>query len=194
MKELLETLIEWGVTGVFVAALLDGAGVPVPSGVDVLLVLLAKQLPDKAASLAAMAVVGSTLGNLFLFWLARRGGQKYLDKKSAGKRSRRFRAWFDRYGLLTVFVSALVPLPIMPMKIFVLCAGALGSTVRAFLMSFVGARIARYAGLAYLGQSMGEDAIGYLRQNAWYLAAFAAALFLVLYLLIRFADRRQRTA
>jgi hypothetical protein len=58
-----------------------------------------------------------------------------------------------------------------------------------FVLAFIAARIPRYLGLALLGQAMGDDAIGYLRANVWYLAAFAAVLLLVLMVLARFADR-----
>src|SRR5688500_19839856 len=48
--------------------------------------------------------------------ISRRGGEWYLRKRGSNPRSQRFRRWFDKYGLLTVFISALVPLPVMPMK------------------------------------------------------------------------------
>lgn len=194
MKKLAAWLVALGPAGVFLAALLDGAGVPVPGGVDVLLVFLGNQLPHQVYLLAALAVTGSVIGNLLLFALARRGGQRFLEKRSKGKRQQQFRRWFDRYGLLTVFISALVPLPVMPMKIFVLCAGALGSSPRAFLLTFTAARIPRYIGLALLGRAMGDHALLYLRQHALHLTAFAVLLFAFLMLLIRMADRRRASA
>jgi membrane protein DedA with SNARE-associated domain len=115
----------------------------------------------------------------------------FLEKRAKGKRQQQFRHWFDRYGLLTVFISAMVPLPIMPMKIFVLCAGALGSRTGAFLMTFVGARIPRYLGLVLLGRAMGDNALVYLRGHVWHLTAFAAVLFAVLMTLVKMADRRR---
>jgi undecaprenyl-diphosphatase len=191
MKELIARLIAMGPAGVFVAAWLDGAGVPVPGGVDVLVVFLSTQLPEQIYLMAGLAVLGSVLGNLVLFWLARRGGQMFLEKRSQSKAQKRFRHWFDRYGLLTVFISALVPLPVMPMKIFVICAGALGSNPIAFLFTFIGGRIPRYLGLALLGRAMGDNAIDYLREHVWYLTAFAVGLFLVLMILVKIADQRR---
>jgi membrane protein DedA with SNARE-associated domain len=188
MREFVNNLLDWGASGLLAAALLDGAGLPIPGGVDLLIAFLASRSPDAIALLTVVAVLGSTAGNLFLFSLARRGGQIYLEKRSRGKRSRRFRNWFDRYGLLTVFIAALVPLPVMPLKIFVLSAGALGSKPLAFVLTFVGARVPRYLGLAMLGRQMGADAIGYLRANAWNLLFFAIALFLLLYLIVKVAD------
>jgi membrane protein YqaA with SNARE-associated domain len=192
MKEFLASLVSSGLSGMFLAALLDGAGVPVPGGVDVLIVYLANRMPEQLLWLTFVAVLGSVTGNLFLYSIARRGGQLFLDKRASSGRAKKFRRWFDRYGLATVFVSALVPLPIMPMKIFVFCAGALGSDPLRFVLVFVSARIPRYLGLAMMGRAMGEDALGYLRENVWYLAGFAALLLLVLMALVRLAERGNR--
>jgi membrane protein YqaA with SNARE-associated domain len=189
MKAFLASLTASGLSGMFLAALLDGAGVPVPGGVDVLIVYLANRMPEQLLWLTFVAVLGSVTGNLFLYAIARRGGQMFLEKRASSPRARKFRHWFDRYGLATVFVSALVPLPIMPMKIFVFCAGALGADPLRFVLIFVCARIPRYLGLAMMGRAMGEDALGYLKEHVWYLAAFAALLLLVLMALVKFAER-----
>ncbi len=188
MKKLLASLIAMGPTGLFLLAILDGAGLPVPGGVDVLVVFLASQHPAYAYQLAAFAVTGSVLGNLILFAIARKGGQLYIDKRTISGNGARFRKWFHHYGLLTVFIAALVPLPVMPMKIFVLCSGALGSNILAFVGVFFFARALRYCGLAYLGSQMGDKALIYLRQNVWNLVALAVVLFIVLYLLVKVAD------
>ena len=194
MKELIATLQEWGSTGLFLAALLDGAGLPVPGGVDVLVVYLSTRIGANLTMLTASAVLGSVLGNLLLFAIARRGGKSYRDKRAQKPGAHRFRRWFDRYGLSTVFVSALVPLPVMPMKIFVICAGALGTPVHRFIFAFVAARFPRYIGLAMLGQAMGANALGWLRQHVWQLAGFAALLLLALALLVRYIDRRHEAS
>lgn len=194
MKELVASLTAWGASGLFVIALLDGAGLPIPGGVDVLIVFLASKGSWSVLQLSLTAVIGSTLGNLLLFALARRGGQVYLDKRTQSASAQKFRNWFHHYGLVTVFVAALVPLPVMPMKIFVLCAGALGSPVVSFVSVFVAARLIRYSGLAYVGYRMGANALPFLRSHVWSLTAFACALFLVLYLVIKVIDKRREAA
>jgi membrane protein DedA with SNARE-associated domain len=193
MKSLLETLIAFGPAGILFAAILDGAGLPIPGGVDALVVFLAARTPEETWTFATVAVLGSVIGNFFLFSLARRGGEYYLSKRSSSPRSQRFRRWFDKYGLLTVFTSALVPLPIMPMKIFVLCAGALGSKPLRFLCVFMAGRIPRYFGLAYLGLHMREHAMEYIKDHAWHLTAIAVGLFLMLIALVKLADARKHT-
>jgi membrane protein YqaA with SNARE-associated domain len=191
MKALLDWLIAIGPAGVLFAAILDGAGLPIPGGVDALVIFLAARTPGSAWIFAAIAVLGSVIGNLFLFSLARRGGEIYLRKRATNPRSQRFRRWFDKYGLLTVFTSALVPLPIMPMKVFVLCAGALGSPTLKFIGIFVAGRIPRYFALAYLGMRMGSRAMDYIKDHVWHLTAIAACLFLFLMFLVKLADKRR---
>jgi membrane protein DedA with SNARE-associated domain len=193
MKNLLAILLSWGPTGLLVLAILDGAGVPVPGGVDVLILYLAAQRTVSVVHLAAFAILGSTIGNLILFSIARKGGEVYVERHTISPSGARFRKWFQHYGLLTVFISAMVPLPVMPMKIFVLCAGALGSKRSTFLTVFVSARIVRYSALAYLGEEMGHNALPYLKEHVGQLVGFAAVLFIVLFLLIKIVDwRRER--
>ena len=99
--------------------------------------------------------------------------------------------WFQEYGLVTVFVPAAVPIP-MPLKLFIIAAGAFQVRPVAFAAILTVARIPRYFGLAWLGLQLKGETLSYLGHHVWQLCAFAAALFLALYLAIRFADRRRR--
>ena len=51
--------------------------------------------PSTGETFATVAVLGSVIGNFFLFTRARRGGEYYLRKRSSSPRSQRFRRWFD---------------------------------------------------------------------------------------------------
>ena len=93
---------------------------------DALLILLAVERPGVAWICAGMAVIGSTVGSLILFQAAHHGGRRFMENMAPEGRGARFRVWFLRYGLLTVFVPALMPIP-MPLKLFVVSAGVLGT-------------------------------------------------------------------
>jgi membrane protein DedA with SNARE-associated domain len=188
VKAIFATLVAWGPLGVLILAALDSAGIPLPGGVDVLLVMLSTTSPARGYVSAVMAIAGSVVGNLILFVLARKGGEAYLEKHSLSPRARRFRRWFQHYGLLTVFIPALLPIP-LPLKIFVLSAGALGVSMRAFLITILAARIPRYFGLAYLGAKLGQHSIVWFRENALELTIFGLALFAGLYAAIKVKDR-----
>lgn len=193
LRALAQTLISWGPAGVFLLALLDSAGVPLPATVDALVVALAAANPPAAYLAGALAAAGSTAGCLVLFHLARKGGQLYLDKRAQSRRTRRFREWFRQYGLVTVFIPALLPVP-LPTKVFILSAGALGVGAWPFLLVILAARIPRYFGLAYLGAQLGEHSMGWLRDHSRGLALAALALTVLLFLLLKLAGRLHRSA
>jgi membrane protein DedA with SNARE-associated domain len=175
-------------------AALDSAGVPLPTGVDATIILTAITNPTLAMITAVAALAGSVVGCMFLFYVARKGGELYLNKHASSPRALRFRQWFSHYGLLTVFIPALVPIP-LPLKVFVLSAGALGVRPRSFLLTVLAARIPRYFGLAYLGTRLGDNALPWLKQHVLHLTGIAVALFVVLYLAVRWKDQqRERQA
>ena len=87
---------------------------------------------------------------------------------------------------MTVFIPTLVPIPGLPMKIFVLSAGALGVKPVTFPVDRAGGdRIpATLAGRA-LGRELGDDASGWLLLHKWHLVLGALILGVLLMLLAR---------
>jgi len=150
-----------------------------------MIVLIAITNRSQAYWAAGAAIAGSLIGSLILFWIARKGGEEYHRRHTSSPRSAKLRAWFHEYGLLTVFVPAFVPIIPMPMKVFVISAGALGESAITFSAVLLAARIPRYLFLAWLGTRLGAGTIPYLRQHIWGLVLFAVALFAGLYFGIR---------
>ncbi len=56
-----------------------------------------------------------------------------LDKVPAPDKPQKFRQWFQRYGLVTVFIPAVVPFIPLPLKVFVVSAGVLHTGLAQFL-------------------------------------------------------------
>jgi membrane protein DedA with SNARE-associated domain len=193
LETLAKTLEAWGPAGSFVLAGLDSAGVPVPDGVDVLVVLTALHSREAGYISAGMAVLGSVIGCLILYHIGHKGGRSYLERKTQTGWPKTFRLWFLRYGGITVFIPALLPIP-LPLKVFVLSAGAFGMPVAEFLAIVLAARVPRYFGLAYLGSQLGQNPLEYLKHHAGELAAVAVGLFMFLVLLVKMKDwiRRRR--
>jgi membrane protein YqaA with SNARE-associated domain len=158
-------------------------------GVDVLIVLIAVVDHTQAYWSAVAAIAGSLIGCFVLFFIARKGGEAYLKRRTISPREAQFRSWFHEYGLLTVFVPALVPIP-LPLKIFIVSAGALEESPLTFILVLAAARIPRYLFLAWLGTRLGNETIPYLRHHAWQFGLLAVALFAILYLLTTFLHRR----
>ena len=174
-------------------AVLDSAGIPLPAAVDALLLVIATTDRADAYVAAALASIGSVIGSIILFHIARRGGKAYLDRHTVTGRGMLFREWFEHYGLLTVFVPALSPVP-TPMKLFVICAGAMGIRPWSFSFTVLAARIPRYFGLAYLGSKLGVGAWGFLMIHKWAILAALGALFALLYGGVNILERRRIAA
>lgn len=191
LHSLADTLLSWGPPGIFLLALVDSAGIPIPEGTDALVLLVTAASPAAAILCAVLATTGSTIGSMVLFYIGRKGGEVYLERRTRTGGGGRFRLWFQRYGLLTVFIPTLVPAP-LPLKIPVLCAGALGIRPLQFLLVTLAGRIPRYFGEAYLGAQVGEHSLEWLRRHTWELAAVGAGLFVFLWLLVKLHDRRRR--
>jgi membrane protein YqaA with SNARE-associated domain len=177
---------------VFLLALADSTGIPMPGGVDAVVVLLAVAGAQPYLA-AGCAVMGSLVGSLILFLIARKGGEEYHRRHTESARGNKLRAWFHEYGLLTVFVPAFVPIIPLPLKVFIISAGALEESAVTFSIVFVAARIPRYLFLAWLGSQLGPDTLPYLEGHLWELILLALALFFVLYAAVRIVhDRRMK--
>ncbi len=109
-------------------------------GVDALIVLMAVMNRTQAYLAAFTAIVGSLVGSLILFMIARKGGVEYHRHHTSTGRGAKLRAWFHEYGLLTVFVPAFVPIIPLPLKIFIISAGALEESPVTFSLVLLAAR------------------------------------------------------
>jgi len=190
-------LAAYGPWGIFLLAAIDSLGVPLPAAIDLLVAGIAASnanSPGRAYLAAFLATLGSLGGNIALFQAARHGRRLFSKGEPAAPNKGRFEAWFHRYGLLTVFVPAVTPLVPLPLKVFVISAGALRTPFARFLAVILVARVIRYFGLAWLGIQLGEDAPDFLRRNGWTLAGIALGLALALVFLIRWSDRRRQVS
>ena len=194
MKEFRRLLVSWGPLGIFVLAFIESIGIPNPGGTDALLLLVAIARPDAAILCAVLATAGSLLGSAVFYEIVRLGGDKFLLRYTLSGRGQRFRAWVQRYGLVTVFISALLPIPILPLKVFCAGACAMGVSRTRFMLVLAAGRIPRYAALAYLGAQLGENTNDWIRGHYWHMGAIAVALFGALYAILRWTDRPRNTA
>lgn len=172
-------------------SIVDSGGLPVVGGVDALLVFVAAVDHSQAYWSAITATLGSVIGSGILFLIARKGGEAYLEHHTLSGRGAKFRAWFQEFGMLTIFVPAVVPVIPLPMKIFILSAGALGVRPLTFVLVLTAARVPRYIFLAWLGTTLGKQTLPFLAHHLWELVIFAVVLFAVLYFGVDYVhDRR----
>ena len=88
---------------------------------------------------ALMATIGSLMGCLALYFVARKGGEAFLRKRFKASHVERGLNLYQKYGLLVVIVPALLPPP-APFKIFVLLAGVARVPVWQFVTAVFAAR------------------------------------------------------
>jgi membrane protein YqaA with SNARE-associated domain len=118
------------------------------------------------------------VGSLLLFWIARKGGEVLLMKHVASRTGARLHLWFQRYGLITVFIPAISPFP-LPMKVPVFCAGALQVRWAYFTIVVLTARAIRYGALAYLGRRYSHQAFTYIKAHGWQVGLIALGIAVV---------------
>jgi len=195
-QKLTAALLAFGPFGILVVALLDSLVLPLPAGVDVLVLTAAVESgnnPQRAYFAAFMAVLGSTAGNIALFLAARHGTAWLIKDVTPSPRAQKFHDWFHRYGLLTVFVPCFTPVIPFPLKVFVVSAGALRTRLSKFILVVLAARILRYFGEAWLGLNLGPHAEAFLRRNAWSLLGAGRERARGFYIAIRWNERRRES-
>ena len=152
-----------GAPGLFLISFLDSSVLTFPVINDLLLIELSVQKPLRMPLYAAMAMMGSVLGCLLLYYIAKKGGEAFFHRK-AGDRAHAIRAWVDRNGFGGMLIAALLPPP-TPFKIFVFAAGVFEVPIVSFASAIGLARAIRYFGIGYLAVKYGDQAMPFLAQH-----------------------------
>ena len=194
LSKIVAALITFGPLGVFLLGFIDSLGIPLPATMDALLILVAVKAPQRAYFTALMAVLGTAGGSIALFLAVRHGRRLFVKGEPLPGRRQRFERWFNRYGMLTVFIPAVVPVLPLPLKVFVVSAAALKTPFSKFLAVILLARVIRYFGEAYLGILLGEDAQTFLARHIWMILGIVLLLAGTAYVVIGTIDRRRETA
>ena len=156
LGQISQYLISLGPFGLFAIAFLDSVMVPMPGGVDAVLLLLAAARPSWLLIYVAAATIGSTIGCVALYRLSQRAGKKALSRFSASKQ-KRVKDLIDRYDVMSVLVASLLPPP-FPFKLFVVSAGVFRLNLMRFTLAVAGGRTFRYLLLGYLAARYGDQA------------------------------------
>lgn len=189
MDALRDTLLVLGIPGLFLIALLDSAGVPLPGGVDVLLLLLVWRQPSQFFTTALAAATGATLGCLVLYRVGRAGGDRALRRLDPEKRRRVTRRVREN-DVAALLVAVLAPPP-FPTKVFMLAAGIVGVSWTRFAGTVFVGRLVRFTGEAYLAVRLGDRAAEVLQQHYPTIGA-ALVLSVCLYFVVKRLRGRRR--
>jgi membrane protein YqaA with SNARE-associated domain len=172
-----------GAPGLFLISFLDSSILSFPIINDLLLIELSIQHPLRMPLYAFMAGVGSVLGCVVLYFIAKKGEEAFFQKK-AGERANSIRQWVENNGFLGMLVAALLPPP-TPFKVFVFAAGVFEVPLWSFISAIGLARAIRYFGVGYLAVRYGNEALPFLVHHKLQVVVFVILFVLVSYLLSR---------
>jgi membrane protein YqaA with SNARE-associated domain len=170
-----------GAPGLLLISFLDSSFLTFPVINDLILVELSLQHPARMPLYAAMATLGSVLGCVILFLIARKTEEAVFHRR-AGRHGMAIRHWIERNGFAGILVAALLPPP-TPFKFFVLAAGIFEVRLVSFTSAVTLARVFRYFGVGYLAVRYGHNALPYLAQHKLQVVLAAVALVAVSYVL-----------
>jgi membrane protein YqaA with SNARE-associated domain len=178
-----------GAPGLFLISFLDSSFLTFPVINDLLLIDLSVQHPARMPLYAAMATLGSLLGCVILFLIARKGEEAVFHRK-AGRHGMAIRHWVERNGFFGMLIAALLPPP-TPFKFFVLAAGLFEVPLASFASAIGLARVFRYFGVGYLAVRYGREALPYLTHHKVQVAVLVVGLVTVSYTLSRLILRHK---
>ena len=154
-----------GAPGLLLISFLDSSVLTFPVINDLLLIELSMRRPARMPLYASMASLGSLLGCVLLFLLARTVEEAAFHRK-VGARAAAIRHWVVRNGFGGMLLAAMLPPP-TPFKFFVLAAGVFEMPLVSFASAIGLARVIRYFGVGYLAVRYGANALPYLNQHKW---------------------------
>jgi membrane protein YqaA with SNARE-associated domain len=156
--------LAWGGPGLLLIGFLDSSFLSFPEVNDLLIVFMVTRHKHLLLYYALMATIGSVLGCLALYFVARKGGEAFLRKRFKAHHVEKGLKLYQRYGLLVVIVPALLPPP-APFKIFVLLAGVAAVPVWQFTAAVFTARFVRYFGEGLLAVFYGDQAGAFIKAH-----------------------------
>jgi membrane protein YqaA with SNARE-associated domain len=182
------TLPALGTPGLLLSAFLDSSFIPMPLVTDLIVMELSSRHPLKTPYYAALAALGSLVGCIWLYLLARKGGQVYYENRGIRAKGR-MEEWVREFPLTCVLLPAMAPFPV-PLKPFVLAQGVLQVPFVPFVVgTFVG-RACLFFLEGLLGARYGPAAEQYLAQRKWVAAAIVLGLASAFLAITRFSSYR----
>lgn len=171
-----------GGPGLLCASFIDSSFVPLPLVTDLVLFDLSSQHPVRMPFYAAMAALGSLAGCLWIYYLARKGGQVYYHT-TQGRPPGRIRKIFEKHPVACAFFPAVAPFPV-PFKPFVIAQGVFQVRLATFIVGTLLGRGCLFFFEGFLGARYGVAAKDFLFTQKWTSLSIVLAL-VVLFLIIR---------
>lgn len=176
------TLPALGGFGVLISSFVDSSFLPLPLVTDLLLIELCSRHPLRMPYYAAMASLGSLGGCIWVYWLARKGGEAYF-RRTQGHAPGKIRKFIRENPMASVFLPAVAPFPV-PFKPFVIAQGVFQVPFAIFVIGTLLGRGALFFVEGFLGARYGMAAKQFIVNQKWPSVVLALGLVL-LFLAIR---------
>jgi membrane protein YqaA with SNARE-associated domain len=166
-------LVTWGGFGLLVIAAMDSSVLSFPVLTDLLVIEVTTLRKDLMPFYAGMATLGSLIGCLSLYYLAKKGGEAWFNRK-AGRLSKRIQTWVKKNTFLSIFIPAIMPPP-FPFEPFVIAQGVFQVPLGTFIGAVVLGRGLRYFAEGFLAVRYGQKTVRFLHQH-WIRFSIAFAI------------------
>jgi membrane protein YqaA with SNARE-associated domain len=176
--------------GLLLSAFVDSSFVPLPLVSDFILMELSSRHPVRMPYYAAMAALGSLGGCIWIYWLARKGGQAYY-RKTQGREPGRIRGFIQEHPMASVFLPAVAPFPV-PFKPFVVAQGAFQVPFGTFVVGTLVGRGLLFFLEGFLGARYGEAAKQFIVTQKWASLSLLLALLLAFFVIRRISILRRQ--
>ncbi len=186
-----EYFLGLGSLGLFLMAIEDSAAVTLLP--ELLMIELTVHHPDRLLWYVSITVAGSILGSFIPFFIARKLGQGWVEKKMPPRQFQRIHRWFERNEVMAVAVPSVLPPPV-PYKLFVLVAGLFEMSWLRFAAAMACGRYVRYLIEAWLGLLFGAQILQYSLRHPLLVLIVAIALLGAAYVYGRYRNRQNGTS
>jgi membrane protein DedA with SNARE-associated domain len=147
-------LVHFGAPGLVLVGIVDQSFVPIPGGIDMLLILLAASRKEPGIVYWFAAMIGAVFGAWLTYRISKKAGKEGLEKRLPRKRIKTVEETFKKGGFWALFIGGLLPPP-LPLVPIVVGAGALQYPTRRFLIAISASRAIRYTLVVYLAHHYG---------------------------------------
>jgi membrane protein YqaA with SNARE-associated domain len=167
--------------GLFVATFLDSSVITLPFIADALVIRLSAQRPARMPYYCAMAALGSLAGCIWIYLLAKKGGEAYFHRHRG---SHKVKGWVQNHAFLSVFIPGILPPP-FPFKVFVLAEGVFQVPLKTFVLALLLGRGLRYFIEGVLAVRYGDAVLLFLMAHKIGFAVSVAGIIVFFYLITR---------
>jgi membrane protein YqaA with SNARE-associated domain len=179
-----------GGVGLFIATFLDSSVLTLPFIADALVINLSMHRPARMPYYCAMAALGSLAGCIWIYLLAKKGGEAYFHRHRG---AHKVKSWVQRNAFLSVFIPGILPPP-FPFKVFVLAEGVFQVPLRTFVLALLLGRALRYFVEGILAVRYGDAVLLYLMAHKAGFVVTVIGVLAVLYALSRLLFRSPDSA